>query len=92
MENAMLPPLLFLPRRRQSTLSRSDLNSWQAGDDSDSGAQCSLGDRRPVTSPRPPRILVRPLPSCLRVPRSPLARTTDEQSYLRVDDDGEGAV
>ena len=34
----------------------------------------------------------RPLPSCLRVPRSPLARTTDEQSYLRVDDDGEGAV
>ena len=33
-------------------------------------------------------------PSCLRVPRSPLAhlRTTDEQSYLRVDDDGEGAV
>ena len=34
----------------------------------------------------------RPLPSCLRVPRSPLARTADEQSYLRVDDDGEGAV
>ena len=37
----------------------------------------------------------RPLPFCLRVPRSPLARllrTTDEQSYLRVDDDGEGAV
>ena len=34
----------------------------------------------------------RPLPSCLRVPRSPLARTADEQSYLRVDDDGEDAV
>ena len=53
------------PRRRQSTLSRTDLNSWQAGDDSDSGAQCSVDDRRPVTSPRPPRILVRSSPSFL---------------------------
>ena len=82
------------PRRRQSTLSRTDLNSWQAGDDSDSGAQCSVDDRRPVTSPRPPRILVRSSPSFLSAcaALSPRPRTTDEQSYLRVDDDGEGAV